>query len=65
MISIYSHLSQRDVDDKDLVLHGLRRKEEVLKPIVQIVKCQECGEENSPVAIYCHVWGSIRGEGFA
>jgi integrase/recombinase XerD len=53
MISIYSHLSMRDLDEKDLVLHGLKKKEEILKPITQVQKCQRCGEENAPIAVYC------------
>jgi len=59
MISIYSHLSQRNVNEKDLVLHGSKSKEEVLKPITQIQKCESCGEENAPTAIYCSKCGEI------
>jgi len=54
MIEIYSHLSFRDVEDKDLVLHGLKRKEEILKPLVQVRKCPHCKEDNAPVAMFCH-----------
>ena len=59
MISTYSHLSMRDVDDKTLVLHGMKAKEEVLRPLVQIQKCSICGEENAPIAVYCVKCGSV------
>jgi len=58
MVGVYSHLSMRDVEDKDLVLHGLKRKEEILRPISQIIKCV-CGQENAPIAIYCVKCGEI------
>ncbi len=53
MVMVYSHLSMRDVDDKDLILHGLKSREEVLKPVTQIQRCRNCNEENAPLAIYC------------
>ena len=59
MISVYSLLSQRDVDGKDLVPQGLKSKEEVLKPITQIQKCESCGEQNAPIAISCSKCGEI------
>jgi integrase len=57
MISVYSHLSLRDVDEKDLILHGLKPKSDALKPIAQAQKCFNCKEENAPVAIYCRGCG--------
>jgi ribosomal protein L40E len=42
-----------DVDDKDLILHSLKTKKEVLKPLTQIQICPECKEENAPIAVYC------------
>jgi integrase len=57
-VNVYSHLSMRDVDDKDLVLHGLKSKEEILRPIMQIQHCSKCKEENAPVAIYCNSCGA-------
>jgi integrase/recombinase XerD len=54
VISIYSHLSRRDVDDKDLVLHGFKPKEEFTKPILQIRKCPSCKTDNAPYALYCY-----------
>lgn len=59
MIGVYSHLSMRDVDDKELVLHGLKRREEILKPLVQIQRCAQCNEENAPLAMYCLKCGSV------
>jgi len=56
-VNVYSHLSMRDVDDKDLVLHGLKSKEEILRPIMQIRKCGKCKADNAPVAIYCNSCG--------
>jgi integrase len=53
MVTVYSHLSMRDVDDKDLILHGMKSREEVLKPIVQVQRCRKCSEENAPLAIFC------------
>ena len=60
MVGVYSHLSMRDVEDKDLVLHGMKRKEEVLRPLVKIQVCAECSQENAPVAIYCVQCGSTQ-----
>ena len=57
MISVYSHLSLRDVEEKDLILHGLKPRGEALKPIAQVQKCFNCKEENAPVAIYCRGCG--------
>ena len=59
MCSIYSHLSMRDVEEKDLVLHGLKKKEQVLRPLVKIQVCPECGQENAPVAVYCVKCGAV------
>jgi len=52
-IKVYAHLSMRDVDEKDLVLHGLKKREEILKPIGEMRRCPQCKAENSPIAIYC------------
>jgi hypothetical protein len=59
MVGTYSHLSNRDVDEKDLVLHGLKSKEEILRPIVQTQKCTGCGELNAPIALYCVKCGQL------
>jgi integrase/ribosomal protein L40E len=58
MVGVYSHLSSRDVEDKDLVLHGLKSRDEILKPIMEIRKCGKCGAENAPIAVYCHKCGA-------
>lgn len=61
MVGVYGHLSMKDVDDKDLVLHGLKNKQEILQPIMQIQKCVKCGEENAPIALYCGRCGDVLG----
>lgn len=58
-IKVYSHLSMKEVDDKDLVLHGLKTKEEILRPIMQTQRCPKCGESNAPIAMYCSKCGSV------
>lgn len=58
-VSVYSHLSMRDIDEKDLVLHGLKRKEEILRPVMQTRRCPNCQEENAPVAVYCVKCGGL------
>lgn len=59
MVAVYSHLSMRDVEDKDLVLHGMKRKEEILRPLTHVIKCTKCHQENSPIAMYCTECGDI------
>jgi hypothetical protein len=59
MVGVYSHLTMKDVEDYDLMLHGLKRREEILRPLVQVVKCPKCGEENAPVAMYCAKCGEV------
>jgi integrase/recombinase XerD len=61
MVNIYSHLTMKDVEDKDLVLHGLKSKEEILKPLIEVRKCFKCGSENAPVSVYCHKCGQVLG----
>ena len=57
MVSVYSHLSLPDVDEKDLVLHGLKSREEIFKPLMQVQICVKCGTENAPIAVYCRKCG--------
>jgi integrase len=59
MVAVYSHLSMKDVEDKDLILHGLKSREEVLRPITQIQKCTACQESNAPIAVYCCKCGEL------
>jgi integrase len=59
MVGVYSHLSMRDVEDKDLMLHGLKRREEVLRPLVEAQFCPKCNQENGPIAVYCVKCGAI------
>jgi ribosomal protein L40E len=59
MVGLYSHLSMRDVEDKDLVLHGLKPREEVLRPLAQAQICSKCSQENAAIAIYCVKCGGI------
>ena len=58
MVGVYTHLTMQDVEEKDLVLHGLKRKDEILRPISQVVKCV-CGQENAPIALYCVGCGAL------
>jgi ribosomal protein L40E len=48
----------RDVEDKDLALHGLKKKEEILRPIMQVRVCPKCQHENAPVAVFCSKCGA-------
>jgi ribosomal protein L40E len=59
VIRVYAHLSMRDVENKDLTLHGLKRREEVLRPLTEIRVCQRCKHENAPIAVYCQECGAI------
>jgi integrase len=59
IIEVYSDLSMKDVDDKDLIVHGLKSREEVLRPIVHVQRCSKCKQENAPIAVYCSQCGSI------
>ena len=58
-VSVYSHLSMRDVEEKDLVLHGLKPREEILRPLTEIRRCPTCSQENAPIALYCVKCGAI------
>jgi integrase len=48
-IKVYSHLSMRDVDEKDLELHGFRGHEDVKG----LRTCPNCKEENAAISVYC------------
>jgi integrase len=61
VIRVYAHLSMRDVENKDLTLHGLKHREEVLRPLTEIRVCQKCKHENAPIAVYCQKCGDILG----
>jgi integrase/recombinase XerD len=63
MVGTYSHLSMRDVDEKDLTLHGLKPREETLRPIVNVQPCPVCKEENAPYSVYCGKCGCVLGSG--
>jgi len=52
MISTYSHLNLKDVDDKTLQLHGLKPPEKQISRLIEVRKC-ECGEDNAPFSLYC------------
>jgi hypothetical protein len=58
-VSVYSHLSMRNVEEKDLVLHGLKPREEILRPLTEIRTCPTCSQENAPIALYCAKCGGI------
>jgi hypothetical protein len=53
------HLSMKDVDDKDRVLHGFKSKEEILCPIMEIIKCPQCQRENAAIAMHCVKCGAV------
>jgi integrase/ribosomal protein L40E len=59
MVGLYSHLSMRDVEDKDLMVHGMKPREEVLRPLAEAQICSKCSQENAPIAIYCVKCGAI------
>jgi integrase len=63
VVGVYSHLSMRDVEDKDLVLHGLKTREEILKPIMQVQICGKCKQQNAPVAVFCNNCGAVLAAG--
>jgi hypothetical protein len=56
-VGVYSHLSRRDVDNKDFALHGLKKKEEILRPIMQIQVCPDYKQQNAPIALFCNKCG--------
>lgn len=58
-ISVYSHLSMRDVENKDLEIHGLKPRDKTLQPLINAQKCSKCGEPNAAVAVYCVRCGSV------
>jgi integrase/recombinase XerD len=57
-VRVYSHISMRDVDDHDLVLHGIKPASEAAEPLIEIRHCHKCQAENAPVAIYCQSCGT-------
>jgi integrase len=52
-VRVYSHLSMRDIDEKDLMLHGLKPASDAAEPLIETRRCPSCHAENGPVAIYC------------
>lgn len=57
MVSIYVHMSGRDVDDALLKLHGLKQEEKENK-ILKLVRCRRCQESNDSVSQFCRRCGS-------
>ena len=53
MVSVYAHLSARDVEDKELVYHGLKSPDTIKEPLIETRICPGCRSENGPVALYC------------
>jgi len=39
MVGLYSHLSMRDVEGKDLMLRGMKPRAEVLRPLAEAQTC--------------------------
>ncbi len=58
-IAVYVDLEQKDVDDADLIAHGLKTKEGTLTEIALPVKCSVCGEQNPTISVYCSGCGGI------
>jgi integrase len=50
MVGVYAHLSARDVDEKDLYLHGLNNR-----------RCSSCHSAMSPTAKFCENCGARLG----
>ena len=57
-VRVYAHISNRDVDEKDLLLHGLKPASEAQEPLIETRRCPKCQAENAPVAIYCQGCGA-------
>lgn len=53
MVGVYAHLSARDVDEKDLAMHGLRPMKSSQEPLIETRVCPQCKAENGAVAVYC------------
>jgi hypothetical protein len=47
------NVNHEPVANKHLVLHGLKPREEVLRPLVEAQFCPKCSQENAPIAVYC------------
>ncbi|WP_455278587.1 hypothetical protein [[Eubacterium] cellulosolvens] len=41
-----------------MTLHGLKSKEAVLKPLLEVRKCVKCKTDNAPVSMLCHKCGT-------
>jgi integrase len=65
MVSTYSHLSMRDVDAKDLAVHGLKPREETVQPIASVLRCPSCQEDNAAFSVYCVKCGHVLSSGNA
>jgi integrase/recombinase XerD len=57
MVRVYSHLSMKDVDDVDLIAHGLKPASDAEEPLIEVRRCWKCQAENGPVALYCQSCG--------
>jgi integrase/ribosomal protein L40E len=57
-VRTYAHLTNRDIDEKDLLLHGLKPTNEAQEPLIETRLCPNCKAENAPVAIYCQSCGN-------
>jgi integrase/recombinase XerD len=58
MVSVYVHLSGRDIDDAILELHGLKKKTKEDKSKMLPKKCQKCNTINDSINIYCEKCGA-------
>jgi len=58
MVSVYVHLSGRDIDDAILELHGLKKKTQEDKSKMLPKKCEQCKTINDSVNAYCEKCGA-------
>ena len=58
-VAVYVDLEAKDVDDADLIAHGLKTKENGPVEIALPVKCGMCGEHNAAVSVYCSNCGAV------
>ena len=57
MISVYAHLSNRDVDAEVLERNGIHVAHKEPANIVPVHQCPHCHSINGPTSNFCHVCG--------
>jgi integrase len=53
MVDVYAHISQADVDEKELEMRGIKPAQKPRGELIETRKCPACGGDNGPMAIYC------------